>query len=99
MYSKQLTARRILSCQDWKVFKNCFFIEHLQTESSRLQMFFKIGALKVLQTSQESTRGNDALKRRFEMMKNDKTIQVKLDFPAVLKSKKRGTRGNWITVE
>ena len=99
MYSKQLTARRISSCQDWKVFKNCFFIEHLQTESSRLQMFFKIGALKVLQTSQESTCGDDALKRRYEMMKNDKTIQVKLDFPAVLKSKKRGTRGNWITVE
>ena len=39
------------------------------------------------------------LKRRYEMMKNDKTIQVKLDFPAVLKSKKRGTRGNWRTVE
>ena len=28
---------------------------------------------------------NDALKRRYEMMKNDKTIQLKLDFPAVLK--------------
>ena len=42
---------------------------------------------------------NDALKGRYEMMKNDKTIQVKLDFPAATKSKKRGTRGNRITVE
>ena len=50
-------------------------------------------------SSQLTARRNDALKRRYEMMKNDKTIQVKLDFPAVLKSKKRGIRGNWITVE
>ena len=42
---------------------------------------------------------NDALKGRYEIMKNDKTIQVKLDFPAATKSKKRGTRGNRITVE
>ena len=49
-------------------------------------------------SKQLTARRNDALKRRYEMMKNDKTIQVKLDFPAVLKSKKRGTRGNWITV-
>ena len=50
-------------------------------------------------SKQLTARRNDALKRRYEMMKNDKTIQVKLDFPAVLKSKKRGTRSNWITVE
>ena len=50
-------------------------------------------------SKQLTARRNDALKRRYEMMKNDKTIQVKLDFPAVLKSKKRGTRGSWITVE
>ena len=50
-------------------------------------------------SKQLTVRWNDALKRRYEMMKNDKTIQVKLHFPAVLKSKKRGTRGNWITVE
>ena len=52
-----------------------------------------------MHSKQLAARRNDALKRRHEMMKNDKTIQVKLDFPAVLKSKKRGTRGNWITVE
>ena len=39
-------------------------------------------------SKQLTARRNDALKRRYEMMKNDKTIQVKLDFPAVLKSKK-----------
>ena len=39
-------------------------------------------------SKQITARRNDALKRRYEMMKNDKTIQVKLDFPAVLKSKK-----------
>ena len=50
-------------------------------------------------SKQLTVHRNDALKRRYEMMKNDKTIQVKLDFPAVLKSKKRGTRGYWITVE
>ena len=50
-------------------------------------------------SKQLTARRNDALKRRYDMMKNDKTIQVKLDFPAVLKSKKRGTRVNWITAE
>ena len=50
-------------------------------------------------SKQLTARRNNVLKRRYEMMKNKKTIQVKLDFPAVLKSKKKGTRGNWITVE
>ena len=39
-------------------------------------------------SKQLTARRNDALKRRYKMMKNDKTIQVKLDFLAVLKSKK-----------
>ena len=52
-----------------------------------------------MHSKQLAVRRSNALKRRYEMMKNDKTIQVKLDFPAVLKSKKRGTRGNWITAD
>ena len=50
-------------------------------------------------SKQLAVRLSNALKRRYEMMKNDKTTQVKLNFPAVSKGKKRGTRGNWITVE
>ena len=46
-----------------------------------------------------TARRNEALKRRREMIKNNKNIHVRLDYPAVLKSKKKGTRENWVTVE
>ena len=46
-----------------------------------------------------TARKNEALKRRREMIKNNKNIHVRLDYPAMLKSKKKGTRENWVTVE
>ena len=74
--------------------------EEIKTEIIKLhaQKRTKV-TVNQMYSKQLTAHRNDALKRRYEMMKNDKTIQVKLDFPAVLKSKKRGTRGNWITVE
>ena len=74
--------------------------EEIKTEIIKLhaQKRTKV-TVNQMYSKQLTARRNDALKRRYEMMKNDKTIQVKLDFPAVLKSKKRGTRGNWVTVE
>ena len=45
-----------------------------------------------------TARRNNTLKRRQEMITNDESIHVRLDYPAVLKSKKKGTRGNWETV-
>ena len=74
--------------------------EEMKTEIIKLhaQKRTKVTANQMY-SKQLTVYQNDALKRRYEMMKNDKTIQVKLDFPAVLKSKKRGTRGYWITVE
>ena len=46
-----------------------------------------------------TARRNEALKRRQEMIKNNKNTHIGLDYPAVLKSKKKGTRENWVTVE
>ena len=46
-----------------------------------------------------TARRNEVLKRKRKMIKSNKNIHVKLDYPAVLKSKKKGTRENWVTVE
>ena len=48
---------------------------------------------------ERTARRNEAFKRRQEMAKNNKNIHVRLDYPAALKSKKKGTRENWVTVE
>ena len=79
---------------------NWWLAEEIKTESIKLhaQKRAKV-TVNQMYSKQLTVHRNDALKRRYQMMKNDKTIQVKLDFPVVLKSKKRGTRGNWITVE
>ena len=74
--------------------------EEIKTEIIKLhaQKRTKV-TVNQMYSKQLTAHRNDALKRRYEMMENDQTIQVKLDFPAVLKSKKRGTRSNWITVD
>lgn len=46
-----------------------------------------------------TTRRNNALRRRREILEEDGSIQIKLDYPAVLKFKKKGTRNGWDTLE
>ena len=46
-----------------------------------------------------TSRRNNALMRRREILDTDKTIQIKLEFPATLKSRRLGSRGEWSTLE
>ena len=50
-------------------------------------------------TKRLTTRRNEALKRRKELLKKDPTFQIYLEYPAKLMGKKRNTKEKYRVIE
>ena len=50
-------------------------------------------------TKRLTTRRNEALKRRKELLKKDPTLQIYLEYPAKLMEKKRNTKEKYRVIE
>ena len=50
-------------------------------------------------TKQLTTRGNKALKRRKDLLEEDPTLQIYLEYPAKLMGKKRNTKEKYRVIE
>ena len=46
-----------------------------------------------------TSRRDNALMKGRESLDTDKTLQIKLEFPDTLKSRRLGSRGEWSTLE
>ena len=55
--------------------------------------------LNQMYSKELTIRRNNALKRRLKILEEDGSIQIKLDYPAILKFKKKRTRNRWETLE
>ena len=81
-------------------FVNCRLAEEIKSKVIQLNAQKRTKVVVNQMYSKELTiRRNNALKRRFKILEEDGSIQIKLDYPAILKFKKKRTRNRWETLE
>ena len=81
-------------------FVNCRLAEEIKSKVIQLNAQKRTKVVVNQMYSKELTiRRNNALKRRLKILEEDGSIQIKLDYPAILKFKKKRTRNRWETLE
>ena len=72
--------------------------EEVQNKVIHLNTWRKVNVVASQVFSKELTeRRNGALKYRREYITNNQSVQIKLGYPATLKSRQKGSRGKWET--
>ena len=82
------------------IFFNWRVAEEIKSKAIQLNAQKRTKVVVNQMYSKELTiRRNNALKSRREILEEDGSIQIKVDYPAILKFEKKGTRNRWETLE
>ena len=78
-------------------FMNWRFAEEIRTRIIQMNVSKQINNIFVdrMFSKELTARRHEALLERKEYIQKNKNIQIKLDFPATLKSRERGTNQKW----